>query len=163
MFVPKPWLRLPSASLAGKASVHFAGLWVRPCVLQLVLNRAGTEDGCICSYWSSHYYLCLWTGGKCRSLLAATLCPRCLHKQIFPQQKRGLVTGGSRCVRCIGKRVIKQWYFLLRLLLKEKESSSAQHPPQFSCKAQGKEYPQANTWWATSCVSYRSMLPLTNP
>lgn len=32
VFVTKPLLKLPSASLAaeGKASVHFAGLWVGP-------------------------------------------------------------------------------------------------------------------------------------
>lgn len=98
VFVRKPLLRLPSASLARKASVRFVGLWVRPCVLQLVLNHAGTEEQGICSYWSSHYYMCLWTGGECRSLLAASLCPRRLHNQVFPPQKRGLVTGGSRCV-----------------------------------------------------------------
>lgn len=51
VFVTKPLLRLPSASLAtdGKASVHFVRLWVGPCALQLLVNHAGTEDQCICS------------------------------------------------------------------------------------------------------------------
>lgn len=92
-------LRLPLASLSRKTPVHFVGLWVRPCVWQAALNPAVTAGQPICSSQSSHYP-CLWTVSKCRRLLAASPCPRCLHNQMFPQQKRGLVTGGSRCVIC---------------------------------------------------------------
>lgn len=72
---------------------------IRPCVWQAVVNHAVTEGQPICSPQSSHYP-CLWTVSKCRRLLAASPCPRCLHNQIFPQQKKGLVTGRSRCVIC---------------------------------------------------------------
>lgn len=86
VFVMKPLLRLWTGSLAndGKASTRFVGLWVRPCVLQLFLNHTLTEEQSVCSYQSSHYYPCLWTGGKCIRRLAASLCPRHLHHQIFP-------------------------------------------------------------------------------
>lgn len=89
VFVTKLLLRLGLGFLAtsGKASIRFVGFWDRSCILQLFLNHAGTEERSVCSYWSSHYYPCLWTGGKCIHRLAALLCPRCLHNQIFPPEK----------------------------------------------------------------------------